>query len=90
MNRYEKFVATFEPVRRDDLRDNAADWIGRRLTWQRMWLIEDGPYAGQWACSPYDGKTFEPTPFSWVPECDLSNAVTTVSARSTSGDVHGS
>lgn len=75
-DRFEKFDAAFEPVRLDDLRDDASAWFGRVLTWQRMWLIENGPYEGQWACSAYDGKSFAQTPFAWVPECDLRATLT--------------
>jgi hypothetical protein len=66
------FEARFEPARRDDLTPGAERLIGRQRKWQYVWLIEDGPFAGQWACALISpGK---PAPFAWAPESDLRRA----------------
>lgn len=71
---YSTFVAVFAPKRTDDLRYGSERWIGRMHEWRRLWIIEDGPYAGQWACEAADRSLL--TPFAWVPECDLTPCVT--------------
>jgi len=66
----EKIEATFTPIRRDNLRPDAERMIGKRLRLQAAWVVEEGPYAWQWAFTQAD---FDPTCFiGWVPECDLS------------------
>lgn len=65
----EKVEAAFAPARRDDLAPEAQEHIGRRLLWQAVWVIEDGPYEGQWAMAPL---TPDFLGFAWVPECDLA------------------
>jgi len=69
LQRYDVFRATFQPLRRDDLKPDTAAWIGREIEWVAAWMVDDGPYAGQWACMPAPGSPT--TPFVWVPECDL-------------------
>jgi len=69
---YTTFTATFTPTRTDDLRGMARPNVGVTLDWTRYWLIEDGPYKGQWACLP----THSDESFGWVPECDLTPCVT--------------
>jgi hypothetical protein len=62
------FKARFEPSCRDDLRPGAERLIGRQRKWQYVWVIEDGPCSGQWACALISP---EPAPFAWAPESDL-------------------
>jgi hypothetical protein len=73
------FPATFRPKRSGNLRPEAEKWIGWRGLWQAAFLIEEGPYEGQWACTLHlkrDG-TYGNAPhpgadaFDWVPEEDL-------------------
>ena len=71
---YEQFTARFEPLRRDDLRNNATEWIGRELRWERAWLITEedgGAYVGDYACVVQRPYPVPEPPFVWVPECDL-------------------
>jgi hypothetical protein len=66
--------ATFNPTRTDDLQPGVADSIGLRCQWQAVWVIEEGPYAGQWAYSPWkdeQGQYIVGLPFAWVPREDL-------------------
>jgi len=67
MRQFDYFTAFFEPQRTDDLVDGAEQWIGSLLRWQAAYLIEDGPYEGEWACTAWDAKT----PFAWAPFSDL-------------------
>ena len=76
LEQYARVWGTFSPDRRDDLVPEAADWIGCRLVWQASWLIEDGPYEGQWAmCIVRPGFMNPLPPFAWVPLCDLDDVV---------------
>ena len=70
LQRFDKVLATFSPRRVDDLRDEAPAAIGLRGVFAAAWLIEEGPYRGQWAMSPNDFERFR---FGWVPLCDLSD-----------------
>jgi hypothetical protein len=65
-------MATMLPHRNDDLKPHAREWIGVRMRWYAAWVIEEGPYTGQMAMTPFD-----PTPqglkaIGWVPLCDLT------------------
>jgi hypothetical protein len=74
MQQFDRVVATFEPIRRDDLKAGAAEWIGRTLTWQASWIVEEGDYEGQWAMAPMPPLGAPATdwpPFTWIPLCDL-------------------
>jgi hypothetical protein len=75
LRRFDKFTAVFSPARRDDLQDGAAALIGKRLSYQAAWIIEDGPYAGQWACSVLNGLVAgdRSWSFAWAPLSDLSD-----------------
>jgi hypothetical protein len=83
MEEYDVFEATFQPQHIDDLKPDAKRFIGKRLEWRAMWLIDEdqgGPYVGQWACSlspaaeKFLGDRGElPQGFIWVPECDLAD-----------------
>lgn len=67
---FDIFEATFQPSRTDDLCDGGEEWIGRRLEWQAAYILEDGPYAGEWAFTPLCD---EPAPFAWAPARDLTS-----------------
>jgi hypothetical protein len=76
------FPATFLPKSDksiDHLGPAAVDWVGWRGLWEASFLIEGGPFEGQWACVLHlkrDG-TYSKYPhpgadaFAWVPEEDL-------------------
>lgn len=61
-------IAAYCPKQRDDLVPGASDLIGKAAVWERAFLIEDGPYAGEWAWSLVAPR---PAPFAWAPESDL-------------------
>lgn len=69
MKQFDRVRGTYDPLRTDDLAGYAVPEIGERWTWEALWIIEDGLYAGQWAMRPVDA---EPA-FAWAPFCDLSN-----------------
>lgn len=68
IEQFDKIEAAYQPRRTDDLVDGAAEWIGKTTTWQASWIIEHGPYAGDWAMGAV-GR--ECPPFAWAPLCDL-------------------
>ena len=63
---WDHVIATFHPVRTDDLQPHAPP-IGWRGEWVAGFDIEDGPYSGQRAFVPL------PERFPWVPQCDLAD-----------------
>lgn len=69
MNQFDELEGTFNPVRTDDLVGSAKDFIGITFTWQAVWVVESGPYEGEWAMMPVDseGKQL----FGWTPESDI-------------------
>jgi len=77
LNLFDTVRARFSPKRIDDLIDGVIDWIGFEATWQALWIIEEGPYKGQWAMGvePKEATRLLEEglilPFAWVPECDL-------------------
>lgn len=76
MKQFDRFLATFQPQRTDDLKPGVAELIGLRCEWEVAWLIEEedgGPYIGEWACAAY-GLEASP-PFAWAPSCDLVDIV---------------
>lgn len=62
--------AKFQPRRLDDLKPDAARFVGRSGIFEALWVIEDGyQYAGEWAMRmppDWDGQTWV-----WVPSGDL-------------------
>lgn len=69
--------ATFRPRREDDLREAARKWIGWRGLFEASWIIEEGEYSGEWACSVRPPIENGPPAdaFVWVPEGDLVDMV---------------
>ena len=63
-------TATYRPARADDLQEWAVPWVGFRATWTVAWWIEEGQFAGQWACIPQRHDEHLP-PFGWAPLSDL-------------------
>lgn len=63
--------ATFTPKRLDDLKPEAKHFIGKAGVFQAGWIIEEGPYKGQWAMLP-DLETSRRFHVGWVPEDDLT------------------
>jgi hypothetical protein len=66
-------LATFDPLRTDDLDPGAADHTGWRGRWQCLGTIDDrrSPYFGQRLWWVLDDGPF----FGWVPEADLVDLV---------------
>lgn len=71
-DQFDEVDATFAPTRRDNLKPDVEDFIGRRLRWRAMWIIEDGPYEGQIAWMPVHAHEFAPG-VAWVPTEDLTD-----------------
>ncbi len=71
MELHDCVMATYQPARRDDLKPGVAEWIGLYGEWCAAWIIDDGPYAGQYAMAVPDLAIGLRLPFGWVPECDL-------------------
>lgn len=69
MEQFDRFIATFQPQRTDDLKPGADRIIGTRCEWEAAYVIEEGPYEGQMACMPILGSA----PFAWAPACDLAD-----------------
>lgn len=63
---YQKVKAVFAPKRTDDLQEGLGAYVGKTFEFTAAWIIEDGPYTGQWAFT--GDLQFAP---EWVPECDL-------------------
>ena len=61
-------LATFKPLREDDLKPDAKEHIGKMYVWNASWVIEEGPYEGDMAMTQwYKSVKF----FGWVPLRDL-------------------
>lgn len=67
MQQYQEVHAVFKPMRTDDLHQKMVPFIGKSSTFMAAWVIEDGPYKGQWAMQ---NLNFDWPPYP-VPECDL-------------------
>ena len=67
--RHDLIVATFNPLKTSDLRDDCRALIGKRCSFTAGWEIESGVYAGQMAMVP----AWWPCNIGWVPECDLQD-----------------
>jgi hypothetical protein len=72
MRQFDTTRATFRPTRTDDLRPGVELWIGCRLTWQAAYIMDEGPYEGEWAMMPLDHDLPVRFPAAWVPLCDLA------------------
>lgn len=76
MERYDEVVATFKPLRMDDLKPHARAWVGVRMRWLAGWEIQPedgGPYVGQMAMTPHEPTPAGLEPIGWVPLCDLAD-----------------
>jgi len=72
MEQFETVIATFQPKVLHTLKPGCAPWIGKQGQWLASWIIEDGPYAGQWAMGiDIRDDTWRGFPAAWVPEEDL-------------------
>jgi hypothetical protein len=74
VEQFDRFIATFQPKRTDDLKPGAEAIIGKRLEWEASYVIdqEDGAeYAGQFACALLSEDPDVPGLFVWTPACDL-------------------
>lgn|GEM_PF-1717388 len=76
---YDLVRATFAPKRIDDLKPEAAWWVGKTASWRVAWLItpeDGGPYVGQWAMTlsrESDAETGPHNAVGWVPSGDLED-----------------
>jgi len=70
---YDKCLAKFTPRNVGDLKPRAVPFIGKVLSWQCLWEIEEGEYKGQMCWwNNYNGTKDEDTAyFGWVPTEDL-------------------
>lgn len=85
IQQFDKVEARFTPKRIDDLRAGAHQFIGEIAEFRALWVIEDGPYEGQWAMEvPRNWDARSGGEFVWSPECDLSPVV-----AAHPGDEHG-
>ena len=72
MEQFETVTATFQPKVLNTLRPGCELWIGKSGKWTASWIIEDGPYAGQWAMGVHVlDETWRYFPAAWTPEEDL-------------------
>lgn len=67
---FDRITATFTPRRTDDLKPGAHAFIGTTIEWEVAWIIEEGPYEGEWAMVPAHYATRPP--FAWAPSGDLT------------------
>lgn len=67
---FDKITAVFSPRRTDDLIPAAEAWIGRKAVWEAYFVIEKGPYKGEWAMV-LEGTDRLEAPFAYVPLGDL-------------------
>lgn len=77
MQQFDKITGRFEPKRADTLSEKAKPYIGKLMTFEALWLIDEddgGAYVGQWAMRPID-KNGEYLPMGWVPEEDIKRTV---------------
>ena len=49
MDHFDVIEAVYAPLRTDDLSPGSSEYNGRIAEWQAVWIIEGGPYDGQWA-----------------------------------------
>lgn len=71
LQQFDWIMATFQPTRTDNLKPGSEKWIGRRMLFEIVWGIDDGPYEGDWAALHYSPPG--PEHFGWVPVCDLQD-----------------
>ena len=70
MKQFDKVYARFNPRDLTTLRRGARPFVGLCTTWEAYWIIEEGPYSGQWAMV---ARGWWDSGFpGWVPEIDLS------------------
>lgn len=75
MNQFDRIIAIFRPRRTDDLKPELRPMIGSVLWFQASWIIEEGPYTGDWAMTPL--ARYGDFPCGWVPLCDLDPCAST-------------
>lgn len=68
MEQFDRVTATFAPANMLTLKPDAAKHIGQRFEWMAAWIIEGGPYDGQFAMQV---QTIPCPSFAWAPLCDL-------------------
>lgn len=73
LNHMDHVVATFQPVRTDDLTERGQAAVGWRGEWIVAGTIDEGSYTGQWMMMPFPEDPKKAPPVSWVPLCDLAD-----------------
>lgn len=79
MEQYDYVSATFDPKNLNTLKQSGKALIGQTLEYQAGWIIEDGPYKGDWAMSFSNQEvrrlllSCQEIDFCWVPLCDLKD-----------------
>ncbi len=71
MELLEKRWGIFNPKRMDTLKVDCHPFIGKRMQFEALWLMDKGdPYPGQWAVMPIcdDGEWWH---LGWVPSEDI-------------------
>ena len=72
IEQFDKIKAVFMPLKRDTLKEELFKYIGMSGKFEAVWIVELGPYEGQWAMTPDrndpDWSGFEAV---WIPLEDL-------------------
>lgn len=74
IRQFDRFYATFQPKRTDDLKDGVAEAIGERYLFEAYWVIEpedNKEYADDWYCVAIDDP--RRAPFVWAVSRDLAD-----------------
>ena len=75
MEPLEKIEGVFTPKRIDNLREGVDKFIGKKMTFEVLWHMDnDDPYPGQHALMPIgdDGEWWH---LGWIPEEDISESL---------------
>lgn len=65
---FQRVEAVFQPRETGNLVAGADALVGQRFEWMAAWVIESGPYEGEWAMQFMGPGT---APFAWAPSGDL-------------------
>ncbi len=68
MKQFDKVTAVFNPRRTDDLVEGVAEYIGKTLEFEAVWVIEEGVYKDEFAMLAVDRTLLLP----WIPSGDLN------------------
>ncbi len=72
LEQFDRVIGLFKPRNTADLIPGAAAYIGWRFLFQAAWIIEEGPYVGEWALQIVLVSMGAPLPpFAWLAESDV-------------------